>query len=187
MTRGSRTRLRIVLFAAIVIVINVVAFAAFTWPRLNQVRRAEDRAQEVSARRDALETVWTRVVARREVAAQNRRDIETLSREYLKSRSADLFMAQREVERLARAAGLSPKKSSYALEEIKGTGLVRCEMTLPLDGSYANLTDFLTRIEGASRFIVVDQLALSRDQEGARMNLQLSAIFRSEEDPLASR
>jgi hypothetical protein len=166
--------------------INGVVFAAFTWPRLNRVRRAEDRAQQVSARRGTLETVWARVVARKELVAQNRRDIESLTGDHLKSRGADLFPTQREIERLAKAAGLSPKKSTYSMEEIKGTGLVRCDVTLPLDGSYQNLTAFLSLIETTPRFIVVDQMALTRDEEGARMNLRLSAIFK-EEGSRASR
>ena len=55
---------------------------------------------------------------------------------------------------------------------------MRCEITLPLDGSYTNLTGFLARIEAAKRFIVVDQMALAREEDGARMSLKLSAIFK---------
>ena len=69
---------------------------------------------------------------------------------------------------------------------MKGTGLVRCEVTLPLDGSYLNLTGFLSRIESAKRFIVVDQMALVQEEQGARMNLKLSAIFK-EGDTRASQ
>jgi Tfp pilus assembly protein PilO len=186
MRRRSRIRLRLAAFGVVLLAANGVAFAAFTWPQLNRVRRAEDRAQEVAARRATLEKVWERVTARRELLAQNRRDLESLSRDYLKSRDEDLFPAQREIENMARAAGLSPKKSTYEMEAIKGTDLVRCEVTLPLDGSYQSLTGFLSRIERASRFIVVDQMALVRDEQGARMNLKVSAIFK-EEDSRGSR
>jgi Tfp pilus assembly protein PilO len=61
---------------------------------------------------------------------------------------------------------------------VRGTDLVRCEVTLPLDGSYANLTGFLARLESTERFIVVDQMALVQEEDGARMNLKLSAIFK---------
>ncbi len=179
--RRSKTRLRIAVFGALLLLSNAVAFAAFTWPRLNRVREAEGRAQQVSARRAALEALWERAASRKELLAQNRLDIESLTRDLLKTRGADLFLAQREIESLARAAGLNPKRSTYSMEEIKGTGLVRCEVALPLDGSYQNLTGFLARIERASRFIVVDQMALARDEEGARMNLRLSAVFKDED------
>ena len=79
---------------------------------------------------------------------------------------------------LAKAAGLRPKRSTYAIESIKGTGLVRCKVTLPLDGSYVSLTGFLSRIGSTPRFIVVDEMALAQDEQGARMNLTLSAIFK---------
>jgi Tfp pilus assembly protein PilO len=179
--RQSKARLRIAVLGALLLLGNAVAFAAFTWPRLNRVRRAEDRAQQVSARRAALEALWERVASRKERLVQNRLDIESLTRDHLRSRGADLFLAQREIESLARAAGLNPKKSTYSMEAIKGTSLVRCEVTLPLDGSYRNLTGFLARIETSSRFIVVDQMALARGEEGARMNLRLSAVFKDED------
>ncbi|MBK5255516.1 MAG: hypothetical protein JJE39_05740 [Vicinamibacteria bacterium] len=178
--RRSKARLRIAVLGSVLLLVNALVFAAFTWPRLNRVRKAEERAQEVLARRAGLETLWDRIVLRKELLAQDRRDIESLSHDYLQSRASDLFPAQREIESLAKAAGLRPKKSSYAMEEIKGTGLVRCAVTLPLDGSYQNLTGFLSRIEKTSRFIVVDQMALTRDEDGGRMNLKLSAIFKDE-------
>jgi len=176
--RGSRARLGLGLLAAFLFVANGIAAAAFTWPRLTRVRRAENRAIEVAARRADLEALWTRVTARKDVLAQNRKDIETLYRDHLKERADDLFPTQREIEKLAREAGLRPKESSYAMAAIKGTELVRCDVTLPLDGSYTNLTAFLARIESTKRFILVDQMGLSRDEGGARMNLKLSAIFK---------
>jgi hypothetical protein len=176
--RRSAARLRIALFGALVLVANGVAFAAFTWPGLTRVRRAESRARDVSGRRASLEKLWSQVTARKELVARNRKDIESLSRDHLKYRTEDLFAAQREIEKLARDAGLKPKKSTYAITKIKGTDLLRCEVTLPLDGSYANLTGFLARIESAKRFIVVDQMALDQEEGGARMNLKLSAVFK---------
>jgi Tfp pilus assembly protein PilO len=163
---------------ALLLAVNLAVFAAFSWPRLTRVRRAEGRAQEVVGQRAALERVWSQVVSRREVLAQNQKDIEILNRDHLKPRTDDLFAAQREIEELAKDAGLRPKRSTYLIESIKGTGLVRCKVTLPLDGTYVNLTGFLSRIGSTRRFIVVDQMALAQDEQGARMNLTLSAIFK---------
>ncbi|MEO8501622.1 MAG: GspMb/PilO family protein [Vicinamibacteria bacterium] len=179
--RASRTRLRIALLGVFLLAMNAVAFVAFTWPRLTRARRAESRALEVSARRAALERLWSQVQARKELLARNRADIESLARDHLKFRAEDLFATQREIEKLAREAGLKPKKSSYSIAKIKGADLVRCEVTLPLDGTYASLTGFLARIQSAKRFIVVDQMALAQNEAGAQMNLKLSAIFKEGE------
>lgn len=175
--RRSKARLWLAVTGLVLLAINAAVFAAFTWPRLTRVRRAEDRAAEVAARRASLEKLWAQVVARKELVAQNRKDIESLSRDYLKPRTEDLFAAQREIEKLAVEAGLQPKKSAYDVDRIKGTNLVRVEVTLPLDGSYASLTGFLARIAAAKRFIVVDQMSLSQDQESAKMSLKLRAVF----------
>jgi len=176
--RSSRLRPRLALLGAFLLLANAVVFAAFTWPRMNSVRRAENRALEVAARRAALEKTWSQVSTRRALLVQNRADIESLSRDHLKFRADDLSGAQREIEKLARDSGLKPRRSAYAISKVRGTDLVRCEVTLPLDGSYANLTGFLARLESTERFIVVDQMALVQEEDGARMNLKLSAIFK---------
>ena len=179
--RRSKARLRVAVAGLALLVLNVAAFAAVTWPRLTRVRRAESRAQTVAARLSELERLSATLLARKELVARNRQDIERLSRDYLKPRATDLFAAQREIERLAREAGLRTRSSTYEVEKIDGTDLVRCQVTLPLDGSYSNLTGFLSRIETTKRFIVVDQMALAQEEEGARMNLKLSAIFKDGE------
>lgn len=185
--RQSKVRLRIAIMGALLLAINAAAFAAFTWPRLTRVRRAEARGQTVSARKAELEALWTQVAERKSLVARNRSDVETLRRDLIKPRKEDLFVAQREIERLARESGLRPSKSTYALEIVKGTGLVTCAVNMPLDGSYADLTSFLARIESAKRFIVVDQMSLSQDEQGARMSLKLSALFKEDGDPRAAR
>ena len=126
--RRSPIRRRLLGMGVLLLAINGVAFASFTWPRLNSVRRAESRAREITHRKTALEALWSQVAARKDVVARNRQDIEVLSRDHLKNKSDDLFAAQREIEKLARAAGLLPRRSSYSLSEIKGTDLVRCEI-----------------------------------------------------------
>ena len=176
--RASKTRIRLNWLGVLLFIANAVLFAALTWPRLTSVRRAENRAIEVSKRRASLEKVWSQVTARKSLLAQNRQDIESLGRDHLKYRAEDLFGTQREIEKLARDAGLKPRKSTYSISKVRGTDLLRCEVTLPLDGSYSNLTGFLVRLESAKRFIVVDQMALRQEEDGARMNLKLSAIFK---------
>jgi hypothetical protein len=166
------------MFGGFLLLLNAVAFAAFTWPALTRARRAEGRSSDVAVQRAGLESLWSQLVARRDLVEQNRKDIETLKTDYLKFRASDLFAAQRDIEKLATDAGLRPRRSTYAIEKVKGTDLVRCTVNLPLDGSYSNLTEFLTRVETAKRFIVVDEMQLSQDEQGAKMNLRLSAIFK---------
>lgn len=185
-TRRSRARLRVALLGTLILALNAAVFAAFTWPRLTRVRRAESRAQQVAAQKAAAESLSARLRSRKELVARNRADIESLRRDYLKPRAQDLFAAQREIEQLARDSGLRPKRSTYALQKIKGTDLERCEVTLPLDGSYLSLMGFLSRVESAKRFLVVDQMGLSQDEQGASMNLNLWAVF-TEGGPHAPR
>lgn len=176
--RGSKARFRMAIAAAVVLAANAILFAALTWPRLTGLRRAETRALAVADQRRSLENLWTLVGERKALVARNREDIDRLVRDYVKPRATDLFAAQREIDAMARAAGLKPQRSTYEIRNVKGTDLVRCDVVLPLEGSYADLADFLGRIETARRFLVVEQLALSEEERGARMSLKVSALFR---------
>ncbi len=182
----SKARLRLALAGLFILVVNAVGLLVFTWPRVSRVRRAESRAAEVSSRKVTLERLWAQIADRKKLVDQNRTDIENLNRNHLKARNVDLFATQREIERLASEAGLKPKRSNYEVVKVKGTDLVRCEVTLPLDGSYANLAGFLSRVAASHRFIVVDQMSLSQDEQAARMSLRLSAVF-TEGETRASR
>jgi len=85
--RSSRTRARLAWAGGLLFLANAVVFAAFTWPKLSSVRRAESRALEVSRRRAALEKVWTQAVARKELPARNRGDQQSQRRHPLKYRA----------------------------------------------------------------------------------------------------
>ncbi|MEO5761375.1 MAG: hypothetical protein ABIR28_03600, partial [Vicinamibacteria bacterium] len=77
-SRRSKIRLRIATAGAVLLAINLVAFGAITWPRLNRVRSAESRAQNIAVQRVALETLWTQLAARKTLAGQNRLDAAAL-------------------------------------------------------------------------------------------------------------
>ena len=66
--------------------------------------------------------------------------------------------------------------------------LLRIKVTLPLEGSYAQLVAFLERVERSKHFLTVDRIALTGDTDGAaNLQVELSAYFRSEGRPLARR
>ncbi|MEO8362456.1 MAG: GspMb/PilO family protein [Vicinamibacteria bacterium] len=176
-SRRSKIRFRIATAGAVLLAINLIAFAAITWPGLHRVRQAESRAQDIAVQRVALETLWTQLAARKTLAGQNRLDADALRSDYLKPRTEDLFASLREIEKLAVESGLRPKKSSYSIDKIPGVDLVRCTVTMPLDGTYANLTAFLARLETAKRFIIVEQMSLLQGEQAARMSLKLSIVF----------
>jgi Tfp pilus assembly protein PilO len=175
--RRSRRRLALLVVAAAFAALNLVTFAAFTWRKLTEVRRAEARATEVEERLRASEGALAVARKQSETIRANERDIAAFKARYLKDLASDLLDAQREIDALARASGISAPTTSYTLSRVKGTDLVRCAVGLPVEGSYRNLIGLIERVESSPRFLTLADLALSSGESKAQLKLEVSAYF----------
>lgn len=185
--RRSRGRVVLLTVVAALGVVNALAFAAFTWRKLTEVRRSEARATEVEMRLDASEEALRVSKARQDAVSTGQKDIATFASRYLKPASTELLGTQREVESIAKAAGLKVRSAAYGIDPVKGSGMTRCEIDLPIEGSYRDVVDFIDRIESSHRFFTVDSLTLTRDDAGTKMSLQVSTYFAGEKDYAKSR
>jgi hypothetical protein len=162
--------------------VNVVVFLAFTLPRLLAERSLASRArlleQEVARERTLLETEKRR----EQIAVANAQDVQRLYKTVLAPSRRGLVPTLEGLDRFAKEAGLNWHQETYRPTPVKGTPLVRMEITVPFSGLYSQIIDFLTKIERARLFFVVDQIQLrSRPDEAGDLSIELSAYFFGEE------
>lgn len=163
--------------------LNLVAFLAFTLPRSWRVKSVASRAgslrESVARERAATAALRRRV----ETAAQNARDVERFYRDLVAPREETLVATLEEIEAMAHKPGLVAGRRSYSREEIKGAPITRVAINLPLEGSYAQLVDFLASVERGKRFLTVDRIAIGQNRnergDSARLQVELSAFFTS--------
>jgi Tfp pilus assembly protein PilO len=92
---------------------------------------------------------------------------------------ADLLPTLEAIEDMARAPGLQPGARSFKREEVADARVERVVVTLPLEGSYAQLVGFLREVERSPRFLTVDRVAMRADPDGsAALQVELSAYLR---------
>jgi Tfp pilus assembly protein PilO len=56
----------------------------------------------------------------------------------------------------------------------------RLAITLPIEGNYSNIRDFLNVLESESKLVIVDSMALVSEREGTdtlRLDVSLSTLF----------
>jgi Tfp pilus assembly protein PilO len=177
MSRPLWRRALVPLFLALLL-LNVGVLLAWTLPRSLRQRNA---AAGAVAARGELEFARERVRALRERAAAIRANRADLERFYTKLAGGeqDLVPTLEEIEQLAREPGLQPTTRGIKREALEDAPLERIEVTLPLEGSYAQLVDFLRGVERSSRFLTVDGIALRADaQSGGALQVQLSTYLR---------
>jgi Tfp pilus assembly protein PilO len=176
-------RHRAVAGALIVLGLNAAAFAAYTLPRLLQERSLN--AQKATLAREAAraDARLAALQARTELIESNTRDAERFLRETMVPREEVLLPTIQEIIGVAEELGLKLESRGTRPERVSDLPLHRFEITQPVAGSYRQIAQFLHRVEGSPRFLIVDSISIS-GREGGTVSLRVvfSAYYRAEEE-----
>jgi Tfp pilus assembly protein PilO len=181
---GPFWRTRLLPAFLVLLSVNLVALAAWTGPRYWRQRNAATRAE---AARAEAERQRASVASLRERAGAIRGNGADVQRFYKNAgtEKADLLPTLEAIEQLARSPGLRPGARSFKREEVTDARVERVVVTLPLEGSYAQLVGFLRGVEASPRFLTVDRVAMRADREGgAALQVELSMYLRASAETL---
>ena len=84
------------------------------------------------------------------------------------------------LDRVCAEAGLLRNRVTYKLDPEPAFGMQRLAITLPIEGNYMNIRDFLNVLESESKLVIVDSMALVSEREGTdilRLDVSLSTLF----------
>ena len=91
---------------------------------------------------------------------------------------------QKEIRAIASEFHIDPESIDYNPAPVEKTDLTQFQITIPLVGGYANLRQFINRIESSQHLFIVDSVELAGSREGGLMlslTIRLSTYFRSPE------
>lgn len=166
----------------LVAVANVVAYLLGVAPLRARVaameRRSTQATQDVRAATAQLAQTQGTVDGRQ-------RATEQLRRFYQEVLPVDQAVARQltylDLAKMARAADLRVMRRSQELSAERESSLTRLDTEMVLEGSYANLREFIYEVETAPEFVVIDDVALAQGKEGGDLVLTLgiSTYFRT--------
>jgi Tfp pilus assembly protein PilO len=176
-------RQRLVPAFLVLLGMNLVALAGWTGPRYwrqkNAATRAEAARAEVARQRRAAAALRERAASIRGHAA----DVERFYRSLAGSEEADLLPTLKAIEQLAGSPGLRPGARGLRRDEVRDARVERVAVTLPLEGSYEQLVEFLREVEASPRFLTVDRVSMQAESDGgARLQVELSTYLRQGAD-----
>lgn len=176
-----RFRARLVLGA--LLAANLVTALAVFQPWSGSAEDLEQRLaalrQEVATRRQAVQRlrgVSAKVQTAREQA-------ERFVADYFLDRRTVSSTVLRELDTLAREAGMKAKEGSYLFEPIEGSnGLSMMTIHAGFEGSYADLMHFLNLLDRSPRLIILSDLQASPQASGMLLNvtMKLNAFVREQ-------
>ena len=176
--KGPAWRTRLLPAFLVLLGVNLVALAVWTGPRYWRQRNAATRAEAARAEAERQRAAVARLRERAAAIRGNGVDVERFYRD-AGTEKADLLPTLEAIEDMARAPGLRPGTRSFKREEVEDARVERVVVTLPLEGSYAQLVGFLREVEASPRFLTVDRVAMRADREGgAALQVELSTYLR---------
>ena len=151
------------------------------------VRTEVEAANGEAARREQMHLQLSRrtvtLNALRDIAKQfteSRQRYDQFTDDFLFPKDKIASELLQELDQISGEAGLSRNRVSYRLDQEPVFGLQRMVITLPVEGSYSNIRNFLNMLESHEKFIVIDSMALVSEREGTgaiRLDVSLSTLF----------
>lgn len=187
MTRPFWRRWLLPVFA-VLLALNALAFVGWTLPQLYRQRYAASRAE--AARREVarLREVAAALRGRAQAIRGNGVDYQRFYERYAGDERRDLLPTIQAIEEMTSGPGLKTRTRSFRREPMKGTGLERVQISLPLEGTYDQFVAFLGQVERSPRFLTVDRVAMRSDAEGeASLTVDISAYLKTGQAPEQER
>lgn len=178
-----RRRLWVWLPALLFLFVNVALFSAYRLVYAGQAEalrtRLTQREAQLSEREARAEELSARVID----ARANRALLASLYSDRLSTERRRFTRLVAEIKQLATEAGLEPKKISYPGEEIAEYGLTKRYFSFAVEGSYANLRQFVRELEVSPSFVSLEQVALNEGNTSGllQITLNLSTFFAREQ------
>jgi Tfp pilus assembly protein PilO len=139
----------------------------------------------------SLEEIEERLISLRQRNLQQSRSLEqmkTLQAKVQESRAAgekffaSYFMERRkaastivsELSALAKQAGIRPKEHSFVLEPVEGAeDLSMMTVNGSYEGTYADLIQFVYRVDHSPRFLIIENLTAAPQQSAGLLNISI--------------
>jgi Tfp pilus assembly protein PilO len=184
MRRVLGERRRAVTLLAIGLVANVGVYAALVYPLHTRVAAADTHAAQADQARRAAQRDFDSV---RAVSAGKEQAEAELRAFYERILPADLSAANRatyvSVAQLARDCNLRYVRRGAGAVEARAKGqLDQWKIGVVLEGDYANMRQFVHRLENAPYFVVIDEMSIEQGRtagDSLVLSLTLSTYYRT--------
>lgn len=184
--RARDPRLTARIIVGVLLVANIVAavFAFRPWedtPEQLEIKQVDLRGQALKRRAqiDRLKILTAKSEKARKEGEQ------FLSKYFLNRRTASSTLVN-ELITMAKGANIKPKEHTFAFEPIEGSdNLNMMTITANYEGTYADLIQYVNRLDRSPRFFIVESLAAAPQQGGAGvLNIAMKVnVFVREEGP----
>ncbi|MEO7190812.1 MAG: GspMb/PilO family protein [Vicinamibacterales bacterium] len=162
-SRVYQERRPVIVALLVVLVANLGVLLLVVWPLASSLASTQAEALQEMANLGLAR----RLEAQAAQAAARRREVEgELQHFYGQRLPRDSQTATRTatlwLQRAAREAGLEFRNSRFDTKDVRESHLLRADSTVTLIGRYGDIRRFLTEVEAAKEFVIVDRVELAQ-------------------------
>ena len=165
--RAAAEHRRTLWVLGLALVANVLVYALLVFPLSQQVANVEQRDEAAERALSDARLEHARVSGTLNGKARASTELATFYYEVL---PRDLAGARRltflRLAQLARDTNLQYERASYEPDTEDGSTLTRLQIEMVLLGAYADVRDFMYRLETSPEFVVIDNVQLDGDSTG---------------------
>lgn len=159
---------------AVLLLANIIAavfvFRPWGGSREEMEQRAVDLQREVQRRQAALARLRS-IVGKVETARQAGDDF--LSEHFTNQQVAYSTLLE-ELGQASKEVGIEEREHSFAFEPVEGSDTLGVlKITANYQGSYADLVQFVNRLDRSKRFLIVESLTASPQQNSGVLNVNM--------------
>ncbi len=170
----------IIMIVAALFVLNILFFIFFTRPAISSYRflnagnnptivKLEQKRKDVNELEERLKRI-----------EDSEKHITEMYKNVFGTKEQKMIDIQLEVVSIANEFGIDPASVAYENSEMTKEEVERFTISIPLTGTYANLRQFINKIENSKNFLIIDRIFLRAGKEGGitlQLNIQLSTFF----------
>jgi Tfp pilus assembly protein PilO len=136
---------------------------------------AEDLSREQETLRAQLERGRVKLANARALVTkveQARNAGDKFLGEYITDRRVTFSLVTEELNRTAKEAGIRQKEVAIVLDPVEGSEtLSQMTISAGYEGTYANLTKFVNLLDKSPRFLIIENMTASPQQNGQNLNV----------------
>jgi Tfp pilus assembly protein PilO len=146
---------------AVIAVVNVLFFFILNRPARTEFQRLEESIQQLRAQAGANKLFLDRLQKTSTQLDRFDKDKNALLMKHLVHRPSGYSHIVSTLESLVQRSGVRSTRISYAPDPTPHAGLNTLAVTIPLDGSYSNIVNFIRQVENSETFFLITAINLT--------------------------
>ena len=167
------------------LVINLIFYGLVIHPGKKGLQEKEERLELIRRDKAVSQRRLEAARADKETLDRIRANLDSFYFDVLSTREARMNPIRDEIAALAKQFRVNLTRLSYPAQEYEDMGVYEFRIRFPLRGQFADVGNFIGRIETSENFLVIDRITLRSTDDTDRLlnlNFDLSTYFCAVDD-----